>query len=136
MYFRKRTHNCGELNLNFLNKEVTLNGWISRKRDLGGLLFFDLRDRYGITQLKITPDIKNIYEVAEKIGHEFVISATGNVVRRESINKKIPTGEIEIEVNELDYLLTVFINGETWMIDSVYKVSQNLTKKFLSNDQV
>ena len=128
MYFRKRTHNCGELNLNFLNKEVTLNGWISRKRDLGGLLFFDLRDRYGITQLKITPDIKNIYKVAEKIGHEFVISATGNVVKRESINKNIPTGEIEIEVNDLDILNESDVTP--FVIEEDVKASDELRLKY------
>lgn len=128
MYFRKRTHNCGELNLNFLNKEVTLNGWISGKRDLGGILFFDLRDRYGITQLKITPDKKNIYTVAEKIGYEFVISASGNVVKRESINKKIPTGEIEIDVNDLEILNESDVTP--FVIEEDVKASDELRLKY------
>ena len=128
MYFRKRTHNCGELNLNFLNKEVTLNGWISGKRDLGGILFFDLRDRYGITQLKITPDKKNIYTVAEKIGHEFVISASGNVVKRESINKKMPTGEIEIDVNDLEILNESDVTP--FVIEEDVKASDELRLKY------
>lgn len=128
MYFRKRTNNCGEFNLNFLNKEVTLNGWISGKRDLGGILFFDLRDRYGITQLKITPDKKNIYTVAEKIGHEFVISASGNVVKRESINKKMPTGEIEIDVNDLEILNESDVTP--FVIEEDVKASDELRLKY------
>ncbi len=128
MYFRKRTHNCGELNLNFLDKEVTLNGWISGKRDLGGILFFDLRDRYGITQLKITPDKKNIYTVAEKIGYEFVISASGNVVKRESINKKMPTGEIEIDVNDLEILNESDVTP--FVIEEDVKASDELRLKY------
>jgi len=128
MYFRKRTHNCGELNLNFLNKVVTLNGWISRKRDLGGILFFDLRDRYGITQLKITPDKKDIYKIAEKIGHEFVISATGSVVKRENINKKITTGEIEIDVNDLEILNKSEV--PPYVIEEDVKASDELRLKY------
>ncbi|MCX7832981.1 MAG: aspartate--tRNA ligase [Ignavibacteria bacterium] len=104
MNFRKRTHNCGELNPTAIGKIVTLNGWVARIRDLGGLYFIDLRDRYGITQLKISPDKKEIYEIALKLRNEFVISATGKVIRRESINPNIPTGEIEIDVDELQVL--------------------------------
>ncbi len=104
MNFRKRTHNCGELNTSAIGKVVTLNGWVARIRDLGGLYFIDLRDRYGITQLKISPDKKNIYETALKLRNEFVISATGKVIKRESINPNIPTGEIEINVDELEIL--------------------------------
>jgi len=104
MNFQKRTHTCGELNSKNINEKVTLNGWIAKTRDLGGLLFFDLRDRYGITQLKVTPDKKDVYEKAEKLGNEFVISVTGTIIERESKNKKIPTGEIELDVNELEIL--------------------------------
>lgn len=104
MKYNKRTHTCGELSIDYIGSEVVLNGWVSKRRDLGGLLFIDLRDRYGITQLKINSDNKNIYDLALKLGNEFVISAKGNVIKRESINKNIPTGEIEIDVNELRIL--------------------------------
>ncbi|MBI5402463.1 MAG: aspartate--tRNA ligase [Ignavibacteriae bacterium] len=104
MIFNKRTHTCGELNTGNIGESVTLNGWIAKRRDLGGLLFIDLRDRYGLTQLKINPDKKDIYETALSLGNEFVISATGKVIKRESINKNIPTGEIEIDVDILQIL--------------------------------
>lgn len=104
MGFKKRTHNCGELNISAIGKVVTLNGWVSRIRDLGGLYFIDLRDRYGITQLKINPDKKDVYDTSLKLRNECVISATGKVIKRESINRNIPTGEIEIDVEELQIL--------------------------------
>ena len=104
MIFKKRTHNCGELRLTDENTTVTLNGWVSKRRDLGGLLFIDLRDRYGITQLKIAPEKKDIYDKALKLGNEFVISVSGKVIKRESINKNIPTGEIEVDADELEIL--------------------------------
>jgi aspartyl-tRNA synthetase len=104
MIFNKRTHTCGEIRVADIGKNVTLNGWVAKRRDLGGLLFIDLRDRYGITQLKIIPERKDVYETALKLGNEFVISASGDVIKRESINKNIPTGEIEIDVTELQIL--------------------------------
>jgi len=104
MLFNKRTHTCGELTVSNIGETVTLNGWVAKRRDLGGLLFIDLRDRYGLTQLKINPDKKDIYKTALKLGNEFVISGKGKVIKRESINKNIPTGEIEIDVDELQIL--------------------------------
>lgn len=104
MKFNKRTHTCGELNINNIGNDVVLNGWVSKRRNLGGLLFIDLRDRYGVTQLNINPDKKDVYETALKFGNEFVISAKGKVIERESKNKNIPTGEIEIDVEELQVL--------------------------------
>jgi aspartyl-tRNA synthetase len=104
MNFSKRTHTCGELTTDNIGNKVTLNGWVAKRRDLGGLLFIDLRDRYGITQLNINPEKKNIFDTAIKLGNEFVISASGTVIKRESINKNIPTGEIEIDVDKLQVL--------------------------------
>lgn len=104
MIYNQRTHNCGELNTSFIGQKVTLNGWVAKKRDLGGLFFIDLRDRYGITQLKVSPEDAELIKIAEKLGNEFVISATGNVIKRESINKNIPTGEIEIAVENIEIL--------------------------------
>ncbi|MDC0249365.1 aspartate--tRNA ligase [Flavobacteriales bacterium] len=100
-----RTHNCNILNINHLNEKITLAGWVQRTRDLGGMTFVDLRDRYGITQLAFNMDRNpNLCKEARKLGREFVIQITGKVVERESKNKKIPTGEIEIEVSTLTIL--------------------------------
>ena len=97
-----RTHNCGILNINHVKQEVTLSGWVQKTRDLGGMTFVDLRDRYGITQLAFNMDVNaDLCTSARKLGREFVIQITGKVVERESKNKNIQTGEIEIEVSEL-----------------------------------
>ncbi len=97
-----RTNTCGELTLANLNQEVTLCGWVQRSRDLGGLTFIDLRDRYGITQLAFNMETNaELCEQARRLGREFVVQAKGTVIERASKNTKIPTGEIEIEVREL-----------------------------------
>ncbi len=100
-----RTYTCGELRLNDVNKEVTLAGWVQRVRNKGGLIFVDLRDRYGITQLVIdehTPaDVK---AMVESLGREFVIQATGKVIDRASKNPKMLTGDIEIAVTAVKIL--------------------------------
>ena len=108
MYFSKqktrmfRTHNCGILNISNINKEVTLSGWVQKSRDLGGMTFIDLRDRYGITQLAFNMEKDaNLCIEARKLGREFVIRIKGFVVERESKNKSINTGDIEIEVHTL-----------------------------------
>ena len=82
------------------NEKVKLNGWVSKKRNLGGLLFIDLRDRSGIIQLVVRPDNKN-YELASTLKNESTIGVTGTIVKRESINKNLKTGEIEVIVDEL-----------------------------------
>ena len=100
----KRTHTCGEINKNNIDKIVSLNGWISKSRDLGSLHFIDLRDRYGKTQIVFNKDInKEAFERVKKLGLEDVIGVSGKVVIRpkEAINKAIPTGEIDIEVTDL-----------------------------------
>ena len=90
-------------NINNVGETVKLHGWVSKKRNLGGLIFIDLRDRTGIMQLVVNPDNSN-YEVASSLGKEYVIEITGKVVERESKNLNIPTGEIEIEVETLTLL--------------------------------
>lgn len=100
-----RTHNNGELRITDVNKAVKLAGWVSKKRNLGGLIFIDLRDRYGITQLVVRPDNKN-YEVCEDVKNEYVISVTGIVIERESKNPNLPTGDIEIDVKDVVVLST------------------------------
>ena len=97
-----RTHTCGELNISCIDKIVTLCGWVQRSRDLGGMTFIDLRDRYGITQLVFNMEANaRLCEQARKLGREFVIQVTGKVAERSNKNKKIPTGDIEIIVDEL-----------------------------------
>jgi aspartyl-tRNA synthetase len=100
-----RSHTCGELRLSDINTTVTLSGWVQRSRDLGGMTFIDLRDRYGLTQLAFNADVNaEMADKANKLGREFVIQVTGKVVERSSKNKNIPTGEIEIIVDELTIL--------------------------------
>ncbi len=100
-----RTNTCGELTIKNVGQEVTLCGWLQRSRDLGGMTFIDLRDRYGITQLAFNMETNaELCEKARKLGREYVIQAKGIVIERASKNTKIPTGEIEIEVKELNVL--------------------------------
>ncbi len=100
-----RTHTCGELRLEQQGKETTLAGWIQRKRELGGMTFIDLRDRYGITQLVFDENSPaGVRENLKKIGREYVIQATGTVRERSSKNKNLPTGDIEIDVKKLAVL--------------------------------
>jgi len=100
-----RTHTCGELRLEHVGTEVTLAGWVQRSRDLGGMTFTDLRDRYGITQLAFNMEVNaDLCEQARKLGREFVIQATGIVIERSSKNKNLATGEIEINVTDLKIL--------------------------------
>ena len=101
-----RTHNCGELRKSHLNKEVTLSGWVQKSRNKGFMIWIDLRDRYGVSQLifdqERTP--AKIFEMAKSIGREFVIQVSGNVIERSSKNPNIPTGEIELLVSKLEIL--------------------------------
>ncbi len=100
-----RTHTCGELNISHIGISVTLSGWVQKSRDLGGMTFVDLRDRYGITQLVFNMDTNApLCEQARKLGREFVIRITGKVAERSNKNMKIPTGEIEIIVEKLEIL--------------------------------
>jgi len=100
-----RTHNCGTLNITNINLQVTLSGWVQKTRDLGGMTFVDLRDRYGITQLAFNMDVNaDLCTAARKLGREFVIQINGKVIERSSKNKNIPTGDIEIEVSKLTVL--------------------------------
>lgn len=101
-----RTHTCGELNVSHVNQKVTLSGWVSVLRDKGFMLWIDLRDRYGVTQLILDENRTDValFEKARKLGREYVIQVTGTVIERESKNKNIPTGEIEILVENLEIL--------------------------------
>ena len=101
-----RTTNCGALTLAQLGEEVTLAGWVQKTRDKGFMLWVDLRDRYGITQIIFDEERspKSVMELAQSLGREFVIQVTGTVIERESKNPKIPTGEIEILAQSLTIL--------------------------------
>ena len=100
-----RTHKCNELKISDVDKSVNLSGWVNRKRDHGGLLFIDLRDHYGLTQLVFDPDSK-AFDIAEKITAETVIKISGKVVKRDddTINSNLSTGEIEVYVDTLEVL--------------------------------
>jgi len=91
-----RTHNCGELRISDLNKEVTLSGWVHKSRDKGFMVWIDLRDRYGISQLIFDEkrSSKDLIKDAKDLGREFVIQITGKVIERSSKNPNLPTGEI------------------------------------------
>ena len=100
-----RSHTCGELRSEHIGTKVTLAGWMQRSRDLGGMTFIDLRDRYGLTQLMFNMEINAaLCEQARKLGREFVIQVEGEVIERSSKNKNMPTGDIEINVLSLTVL--------------------------------
>ncbi|MFM2250043.1 MAG: hypothetical protein RLZZ358_970 [Bacteroidota bacterium] len=101
-----RTHTCGELRLHHVNQQITLAGWVQRVRNKGGLIWVDLRDRYGVTQLIFEEGStdKALLEKAAQLGREFVVQATGKVLERTSKNDKMATGDIEIKVEELSVL--------------------------------
>ena len=101
-----RTHNCGELGIKDVKSNVTLCGWAQKIRDKGKIIWIDLRDRYGITQLMFEEDSsnKNTFDIAKKCGREYVIMVSGEVRERMSKNPNISTGDIEIKVSEMEYL--------------------------------
>ena len=100
-----RSHTCGELRIADVQKKVVLSGWVQRSRDLGGMTFIDLRDRYGITQLAFNMETNpDLCIEARKMGREYVIQINGDVVERQSKNKNMPTGEVEVVVSELNVL--------------------------------
>ena len=103
-----RTHFCGELNKSFLEKEVVLCGWVNRRRDHGGVIFLDLRDKIGLAQIVINPETKETFNLAESIRNEFVLKVKGRVIARDSemINQKIDTGDIEVLASEIEILNT------------------------------
>ncbi len=105
-----RTHKCNEINKSLVGKAVTLSGWVHRKRDHGQLIFVDLRDHYGISQI-VSDKQKDTFDILEKISLESVISVHGKVIERsaETINHNIPTGEVELQVDKI----TILSNAES-----------------------
>ena len=102
-----RTHTCGELRITDVNKEVILCGWVKKVRKLGGMLFIDLRDRYGVTQLALNFETQShLFDVADSLGREYVIKVKGLVAERSNKNANMPTGDIEIIVSDIEILNT------------------------------
>ncbi len=101
-----RTHTCGELTKKQAGKEVTLSGWVHKRRDLGGLVFVDLRDHYGITQVVFHPEEVSDFSIAEALKYEYVVKVVGKVAKRDkkNVNKELVTGGVEILVNEIEVL--------------------------------
>jgi aspartyl-tRNA synthetase len=102
-----RTHTCGQLTKKEVGKKVTLSGWVNTRRDHGGIIFIDLRDRYGLTQLKFDPDVsKEAWNEADKVRSEWVIQVSGEVIARpkEMINNNLETGEVELAISEVKVL--------------------------------
>ena len=102
-YFR--SHNCGELSVKDIDKKASVSGWINKKRDHGGVLFIDLRDHFGITQCVVNSD-NEMFSVLETLKLESIIKITGKVVKRslDTVNKNLPTGEIEISSEKIEIL--------------------------------
>jgi Aspartyl-tRNA synthetase len=104
---RYRSHTCGELRVADVDTDVRLSGWLHNRRDLGGVIFIDLRDNYGVVQLVVRSD-SAAYEPLSSLPKETVLRADGRVLRRaaENINEELPTGEIEVQVTEIEVLGT------------------------------
>lgn len=125
----KRTHMCGNIRISNIDEEVVLMGWVQKRRDLGGLIFTDLRDRSGIVQIIFDKDIsEEAFKKAEKIRSEYVIGIRGVVKQRESINPNLPTGDIEVFAKELK----IFSEAQTppIYIEDEDEVSENLRLKY------
>ena len=143
MQLRMKTNNCGELNLSNLDQQVTLSGWVDCVRDLGGMIFIELRDRTGFFQLVSDPQ-KNpeIHKVFEKIRNEYVITIKGKVTRRpeETYNEKLPTGQVEMYPDTLEILSTAktlpFVLGDENVSEDIrlkYRYLDLRNEKMLHN---
>lgn len=131
MVYKKRTHTCGQLRSSDAGKSVTLNGWVDAQRDLGGVLFLLLRDRYGKTQIVVDPRRdREIYDRAKELRNEYVVSVSGKVDRRPSgmENPAMPTGEIDVAATEL----TLLAASETtpFPIDDELEVNEETRLKY------
>ena len=127
----KRSHYCGDLSKQDIGREVCLMGWVHRRRDHGGLIFIDLRDRTGIAQLALDPDRDpQSHAKAEAVRNEFVVAAIGTVSPRPegTVNPKMKTGEVEIEVSELRILNVA--KTPPFMLDEYTEVAENLRLKY------
>lgn len=126
-----RSHNCGQLTTASIGETVTLNGWVQTRRDLGGVLFIDLRDRTGIVQIVFNPDYSGeALQVADKVRSEYVLAVTGKVVKRddETINRNLPTGEIEVQITDIEVLNAA--KTPPFFIEDGVEVDESLRMKY------
>lgn len=126
-----RSHQCGALSTANIGETVTLNGWVQTRRDLGGVLFIDLRDRSGIVQVVFNPDYSGeALGVADRVRSEYVLSVTGKVVKRaeETINQNLPTGQIEVQISEIEVLNAA--KTPPFFIEDGVEVDESLRLKY------
>src|SRR4030095_1163097 len=128
MQFSKRTHTCGQLRLANEGKSVTLNGWVADIRDLGGVIFINLRDRYGITQITVNSENKKLSDAAKSLGLEYVIAASGKVQKRSAPNPKLKTGEIEVLTDKIEILNRSEVTP--FVVEEDVKASEELRFKY------
>jgi aspartyl-tRNA synthetase len=132
MSFWQRTATCGELRPDYNGKEVTLNGWIARVRDLGGLIFMDVRDRYGLTQAVVIPETsERVTQTARELGAEYVVAIKGTVRMRESPNPNMPTGLVEVLVNDVQIINRAELPPFEIVDDSATGEDLRLTYRYL-----
>ncbi|WP_410514371.1 aspartate--tRNA ligase [Paenibacillus sp. BR2-3] len=127
----QRSHHCGQLTLENIGQTVTLNGWVQTRRDLGGVLFIDLRDRSGIVQVVFNPDYSGeALQAADKVRSEYVLAVTGKVVKRdaETVNRNLPTGEIEVQITEIEVLNAA--KTPPFFIEDGVEVDESLRLKY------
>ncbi|OGU72181.1 MAG: aspartate--tRNA ligase [Ignavibacteria bacterium RIFCSPLOWO2_02_FULL_55_14] len=129
--YPKRTHTCGDLRASHVGQSVTLTGWVQSRRDHGGLIFIDLRDRYGLTQIVFRPQITHqTFEAAKSLRSEFVVSVTGKVAARpqDMLNASLPTGSIELEVQMMDILTKA--DTPPFAIDDDAAINEDIRLKY------
>lgn len=127
----QRSHNCGQLTPEHIGQTVTLNGWVQTRRDLGGVLFIDLRDRSGIVQVVFNPDYSGeALQIADKVRSEYVLAVKGKVVKRdeETINRNLPTGEIEVQITDIEVLNVA--KTPPFFIEDGVEVDESLRLKY------
>jgi aspartyl-tRNA synthetase len=127
----QRSHHCGQLTLDNIGETVTLNGWVQTRRDLGGVLFIDLRDRSGIVQVVFNPDYSGeALQIADKVRSEYVLAVKGKVVKRdaETVNRNLPTGEIEVQITEIEVLNAA--KTPPFFIEDGVEVDESLRLKY------
>ncbi|AWB45684.1 aspartate--tRNA ligase [Paenibacillus sp. CAA11] len=127
----KRTHHCGAISADHIGQTVTLNGWVQTRRDLGGVLFIDLRDRSGIVQIVFNPAYSgDALQVADKVRSEYVLAVTGKVVKRdpETVNPNMTTGELEVQITEIEVLNSA--KTPPFFIEDGIEVDESLRLKY------